>query len=150
MIRISKVADYAVVLLAYMAQSDDEIQHSARELAEATHVPVPMASKILKGLAHAELLISQRGSKGGYRLARTPEKIKITQILSAIDGPFGITECTSEPGGCDLESCCDVRVNWGKVNTTIFLSLMHISLADMLEPIDGCRGQTLPWTSTSN
>lgn len=141
MIRISKIADYSVLILSHMAQHRDATQFSARSLAEATKLPLPMVSKILKELTKANLLLSHRGSHGGYRLARTPEKIKITQILEAVDGPFGLTQCTSGPGSCNMEHCCGVRANWSKVSATIFSSLLKVSLADMIEPLPACGGQ---------
>lgn len=141
MIRISKIADYSVLILSHMAQHQEATQFTARGLSEATKLPLPMVSKILKELAKANLLISQRGSHGGYRLARTPEKIKITQILEAVDGPFGLTQCTSCPGSCTMEHCCGIRANWSKVSATIFSSLMKVSLADMIETLPACGEQ---------
>ena len=74
MFRISRLTDYGIVVMAHLAECKDDDSHNARELAEETQLPAPVVSKILKSLTRAGLLISQRGSKGGYSLARTPAK----------------------------------------------------------------------------
>ena len=88
MIRITKNADYAIVLLAQIAKCADGALHSARELSEETHIPLPTVSKLLKALTHGSLLNSHRGIKGGYNLAREAREISIAEIISAVEGPI--------------------------------------------------------------
>jgi FeS assembly SUF system regulator len=96
----------------------------------------PTVSKILKILARAELLSSHRGVKGGYTLDRAPERITMTEIIGALDGPIAITECIDDtPGECSQESFCPVRGNWQRINLAIRRALDQISLAEMTHPL---------------
>ena len=89
-------------------------------------------SKILKLLVHAEVLISTRGAKGGYALARAPEQISVAAVISAMEGPIALTECSITHQGCEQASGCEVRGNWGLINQTIHNALESITLADMI------------------
>ena len=109
MIRMSKQADYGIVLLSRFASGSLGTIYSARELAGETHIPWPMASKILKLLTRQGLLISHRGATGGYRLARRPEKISVAEIIRRMEGPIALTECVEAPGDCKQEPVCQVR-----------------------------------------
>jgi FeS assembly SUF system regulator len=136
MIRIAKLTDYAIVLLTYFACDPDQPVHNARDLAALAHVPLPTVSKILKALLHANLLVSQRGVNGGYRLARVPREISVAEIISAIEGPIAMTECSAaRPGLCDLEPVCPVGSNWQKINQVVGRALHELTLADMTHPL---------------
>ena len=132
MLRVSKLTDYATVVMTVLA--DAERVHSAQELAERAHLELPTVSKLLKQLAHAELVESFRGVNGGYRLARAPERITIAEIVIAMEGPIGMTECSAHAGACGHEPHCGVRVNWQRINHAIAGALSSVSLADMLHP----------------
>lgn len=135
MIRMTKQADYGIVLMTHMA-GDPERQITAGELAEETHLPAPTVSKILKMLARQGLLSSHRGVKGGYSLARDSASITMAQIISAMDGPIAITECIDDsPGECSQEPSCSVRGNWQRINDAIRLALESITLAEMTQPL---------------
>src|SRR5262250_2698135 len=112
MIRLSRLADYAVVLSGTLAR-EPERYHNAFELAEATLLPAPTVSKILASLARGGITVSHRGAKGGYRLARAPKDISIADIVSAVDGPIALTVCLEQgEGACDVESICQSRHGW--------------------------------------
>ncbi len=131
MIRMTKQADYGIVLLARMAE-EPERQVTAAEAAAATQLPAPTVSKILKALARAGLLDSLRGVKGGYRLARPAEEINVADIISALDGPIAITECIDDtPGECSQEPSCAIRGHWQRINDAIRGALEGITLAEM-------------------
>jgi FeS assembly SUF system regulator len=131
MIRMTKQADYGIVLLSRMA-SEGKRLFAAGELAEETHLPAPTVSKILKILARGDVLDSHRGVKGGYCLAREPEKITVAEIITALDGPIAITECIDDgPGECSQEPICAVRGNWQRINREIRKALEGITLAEM-------------------
>jgi FeS assembly SUF system regulator len=132
MIRITKNADYAIVLLAQIARCSDDSLHSARELSEQTHVPLPTVSKLLKGLTHGELLKSHRGIKGGYNLARDAREISIAEIISAVEGPIEMTECINHEGLCEQEPYCGVSANWHKINRVIYGALQNMPLTEMI------------------
>jgi FeS assembly SUF system regulator len=135
MIRITKQSDYGIVLLAHLARHDVPGQVSARDLAEATQLPVPMVSKILNQLVHGGLVVSTRGVNGGYGLARSPHEISVAEVLDAVEGPLGLTECIDTPGACGLEPCCSVRSVWHHINLRIRHALDAVSLAEMVEPL---------------
>ena len=130
MLRLSKLADYGSQVMAYMAR--DNTVHSASEVASATGIAVPTASKILKMLARRNLLASVRGAKGGYVLSRSAGGISIAEIIDAMDGPISITECSTST--CQQESVCSTRKNWQDINNLIRDSLGRVTLAQMIEP----------------
>jgi FeS assembly SUF system regulator len=132
MLRVSKLTDYATVIMTVLADAADV--HSAQDVAARAHLELPTVSKLLKQLAHAGLVDSFRGVNGGYRLAREPERITIAQIVTAMEGPIGMTECSAHIGLCDHESHCGVRVNWQRINQAIAHALASVTLADMLKP----------------
>ncbi|HVT60090.1 MAG TPA: SUF system Fe-S cluster assembly regulator [Thermoanaerobaculia bacterium] len=134
MIRITKQTDYGIVLLTHMAVHAER-QFNAPDLAAEAHLPLPMVSKILKLLAREGLLISHRGVKGGYGLARRPAAISMAEIIAALEGPVAITECIDEEGDCAHERLCPVRSNWHRINEAILNALSGITLAEMTNPL---------------
>jgi FeS assembly SUF system regulator len=134
MLRLSKMADYGTVVMTAMIR-EPERSRSAAEIAAAIHVPVPTVSKILKMLARSGLVVSLRGAKGGYRLSRAAEEISLTDIIHAMDGPIGMTECSITPGLCSQEAGCAVRANWRRINQAVLGVLQAITLDQMIEPV---------------
>jgi FeS assembly SUF system regulator len=130
MLHLSKLADYATVLMCRMATQPDS-PYSAARLATALDVPQPTVAKLLKLLARAQLLTSVRGGKGGYLLARSPTTISLADVITAIEGPPGLTECITSPGTCGLESNCDMRRNWSAINSVVVGALADVSLAQV-------------------
>ena len=138
MIRISKQADYGILLLGHFAKEAGGTILSARELAERTRVASPMTSKVLKNLARGGLLESVRGMRGGYRLTRHPEDITIGEIIVVMDGPIAVTECApDEPAvsDCAQEPWCPVRGSWQRLNDAIREALNRVTLAEMTCPV---------------
>lgn len=134
MLRVSKLADYGTIVMASMARDPDRI-HSAAEVAARIGLQAPTVSKILKTLARKGLIVSLRGAKGGYRLLRSPANISVAQIIGAMDGPFGMTECSAMPGLCTQESACTVRANWQTINQIVLDALSRVTLEQMMKPI---------------
>lgn len=135
MIRITKQTDYGIVLLTHLA-TDAERLFTAPELAEEAKLPAPTVSKVLKLLARDGLLESHRGVKGGYCLARPADEISIAEVIMALEGPIGITECIDDtPGECGYAALCGLRSNWNRINAVIREALESISLADMNPPL---------------
>ena len=128
MLRLSKLADYATVIMCRMALQP-EAPCSAARLAAALDVPQPTVAKLLKLLTRAQLLTSVRGGKGGYLLARHPATISMADVISAIEGPPGLTECITSPGSCSIESTCDMRRGWSAINSVVVGALAAVSLA---------------------
>jgi len=136
MIRLTKLSDYGIVLLTYFARAHDKASLTARDLADASGVPLPTVSKLLKSLQRGGLLDSHRGVKGGYRLSRAAELISVADIIRAIEGPIAVTECTgAEKELCDLELVCPVRSNWHRINKAVSQALGQLTLAEMTSPI---------------
>lgn len=133
MLRISKLTDYGTVVMTYLAKESDRL-HAVSEIATKIRVAAPTVSKILKQLAREDLVISHRGAKGGYSLARRPEQISMVEIIDALEGRVGLTECGSSPGLCVQESLCSIRTNWQRINGAVRDALAGVSLAEMAEP----------------
>jgi len=135
MLRVTKIADYGIVMLTHLANHPGG-HFNARDLARTVQLPLPIVSKVLKLLAREGLLASQRGTKGGYGLARKPSEITVAQIIQALEGPIAVTECTDRINGeCYLELKCPVRANWHRINQAIQLALENITLAEMTQPL---------------
>ena len=141
MLRLSKLTDYATVILSFMARDNTHV-HAAMEIASVTGIALPTVRKILKLLVNAKVLVSTRGSKGGYALARAPEKITIAAVISALEGPIALTECSISQQGCEQASGCEIRGNWNLINKTIHNALESVTLADMIRPV---RSQDPMW-----
>lgn len=134
MFRMAKMTDYGILLLTQFAAHEDRPVFTARELAHEARLPLPTVGKLLKQLSHGGLLLSQRGTRGGYSLARAPREITVASIIATLEGPVSITEC----GGavrCEHETFCATRPNWQIINDTIRASLEGLTLADMTRPL---------------
>ncbi len=134
MIRISKLADYGIVLLTQFAREPESAVYNARDLSAAAKLPLPTVSKLLKALSHAEILTSLRGSRGGYRLARGLEQISVADVLSAIEGQVAITECSDARDACQRETTCPVRGHWLSINEVVREVLSELKLSQMARP----------------
>ena len=134
MIRLTRQSDYGIVLMTELAQEPVEPK-SAPDLSGTLQIPLPMVSKILKLLAREGLLVSQRGSKGGYSLARAAAEISVVDIVTALEGPIAITDCTDETVSahdCSREDICTVRGHWHVINQAVSRALRSVTLADMI------------------
>ncbi|HXQ64870.1 MAG TPA: SUF system Fe-S cluster assembly regulator [Steroidobacteraceae bacterium] len=130
MLRISKLTDYATVILAHLADTGAGLR-TAVELAEVSRIGVPTVSKVLQDLQRAGLVASTRGAHGGYALARPASAISAADIIDAVEGPVGLTECSTHPGQCGIESSCRVGHSWQRVNLAIRLALADITLTQL-------------------
>jgi FeS assembly SUF system regulator len=135
MLRLSKLADYGIVLMAQLARAPGST-HNARDLAAQTELPFPVVGKVLKTLTREGLLVSQRGAKGGYGLAQPPDQISVAKIITALEGPVALTECGFAPGSCEHEPSCHVRTPWERINQAITQTLDRVTLADLVGPFD--------------
>lgn len=133
MLRVTKLTDYATVVLTVLAAEAKTVL-SASELAERAGLETPTVSKLLKPLAQAGLVEGFRGTHGGYRLARPAADIGLIEIVEAMEGPLGMTECSLHAGQCGIESHCGVRANWRQINDVVVDALREVTLAQMLAP----------------
>jgi FeS assembly SUF system regulator len=150
MVRLTKLTDYGLVLLTYMAREHDISLWTARDLARESGLPKPTVSRLLQELLKGGLLVSERGIKGGYRLARRARDVSIAEVIAVLEGPIALTECSTEVSGlCDLESCCAIKNNQQLISQAVRALLLGITLADLAEPlklltIKDARGRLVP------
>jgi FeS assembly SUF system regulator len=160
-LRITRLSDYAIVVLAAAARGFGQ-EFTARSAAEETRLPVPAVKKILKCLSRSGIVVSQRGTAGGYRLGRPPAQVALADIIDAVEGPFALTECgqlgqhaegrssfgaakplralpkevdaADRSEGCEYQDRCAVQANWARVNGIVRRALASVTLADMIGP----------------
>lgn len=130
MLRVTKLTDYATVLLACLARVPTGV-HSATELAELAKLEVPTVSKVLKPLTRAGLVQAFRGSQGGYRLAKPAGQISLYAVVEAMEGRLGMTECSGGHSQCEHETHCGIQGHWRKVNDVIAEALRGVSIAEL-------------------
>ena len=143
MLRVTKLTDYASVVLTVLA-SDPATVLSASELAERAGLEMPTVAKLLKPLAQAGLVEGLRGVHGGYRLSRDAADIGLIDIVEAMEGPLAMTECSVHDGQCGIEASCGVRANWRRINDVVADALRGVSLAQMLGPMPPAPRKGIP------
>src|SRR5215831_6689311 len=131
MFRLNKLTDYGIVLMAHVARSEERLPHTARTLAKETRIPLPTVGKLLRELHDNGLLVSHRGIKGGYNLARNAGEISVSDIILALEGPIGFTECSVEPGLCGIERRCAIKSNSQIIGDALRDALDHVMLSDL-------------------
>ncbi len=134
MIKLSRMADYGVILMTQLARENGAVT-TAADLSASCALPLPTVSKLLKQLAQEELLESHRGTKGGYALARAAADISMADIIGAVEGPIALTDCIEADGTiCEIEALCPTRTNWRRINDALTQALDGVSLAEMARP----------------
>jgi FeS assembly SUF system regulator len=129
--RLSRLTDYGILLMAHFAKMG-KASYTARELSLCSGIPLPTVSKVLKSLTRKELIFSQRGAKGGYSLARSPESISVADVVAAIEGPVAITQCAEKGAArCELEASCLAKAPLNNVNNMIVQAMSRMTLADV-------------------
>lgn len=134
MLKINKLTDYATLIMSYLAVSKAKIASTA-EISRDLGLGQATVSKLLKILCQAELITSFRGSNGGYQLARSSEEISLIDIIAAIEGKMGVTECCTRENLCGIDTLCSLKDNWKVINNIILMALKDLSLKDMLRPL---------------
>ena len=132
--RLTSLADYAVVVMAAAARHPAGARLSAALLADETGVPLPTAQKVMGRLAAAGLLHSARGTGGGFRLARPAGGISLADIIEAVEGPIAMTNCIEgSVHDCALEESCRVKPHLNAANDAVRFALQGVSLATLAE-----------------
>lgn len=134
MLKIGKMTDYAILLLAAMAKAPDAVI-SAASLADQVRLSAPTVSKILKILGDANLVTSLRGADGGYLLNKSAADISVSDVIAAMEGDLAITECCDSINHCTIGTLCAMQDNWIKINGLIKELLSKLSIIDMTGPI---------------
>jgi Rrf2 family protein len=133
MLRLTKKADYGLMALKYLAEHADAASLSAKDVAEAYHIPPQLLAKILQRLAKVGILRSHAGMNGGYSLLKPANEISAFEVIHAIDGPLFITSCGPSHSGCDLTDSCTIKEPLARVNDSISGLLRSISIADLVD-----------------
>jgi FeS assembly SUF system regulator len=133
MIILSKLADYGVIVASRLA-AEPERQMTAAALASEARLPRATVAKVLKALAHASVVTGARGAAGGYRLARPATEISVAEVVAAIDGAIGLTQCTTHKPSCERSDFCPTRTPWQRINHAVGAALGAVTLAEMVPP----------------
>lgn len=136
MLKISRLADYALLILQELAKPMSSNHCSANTLASQTRLALPTVSKILKTLAEAGIVTSIRGTQGGYRLAVLPQQINLAEIITAMDGEIALTECCKSQHFCEQHLVCHLSEGWRAINQIIVKLLQNLSLTDLQQRWD--------------
>jgi Rrf2 family protein len=146
MLRLTKKADYGLMALKYLAEQSTAaaVAQSAKDIAQAYHIPPPLLAKILQTLARAGLLVSHAGTNGGYALARPATQISAFEVIRAIDGRLFITSCITIHGACDLAGHCTIKEPLRKVNDSIKDLLSNIYISDLVEMSEAAQPADAP------
>jgi Rrf2 family protein len=131
MLRLSKKADYALLAIRHLAAHGDHGAFSARELAEAYHIPQELLAKVLQKLVHAQLLASHQGIHGGYGLGRPAAAISVADVIVAVDGPLTVTACSEVDHSCDQYATCNIRDPLWRIKDRIVSALAATSVAEL-------------------
>jgi FeS assembly SUF system regulator len=133
MIILSKLADYGVIVATHLAVAPDR-QENAASVAAATRLPLATVAKLLKALAHAGVVAATRGATGGYRLARPASAISVAEVIAAIDGDIGLTQCSVHVDECAHTNYCPTRPHWAAINRAVGEALAAVTLDEMISP----------------
>jgi FeS assembly SUF system regulator len=130
LLKLSRLADYAVVILSCLTLQERQAA-TARALAQQSGIPWPTTVKLLKILAGAGLLASRQGRRGGYRLVRDPAQITLGEVVEAVEGPLALTECSRRDGTCHLQPVCRIQDRWVPISGAVRATLDAISLQEV-------------------
>jgi FeS assembly SUF system regulator len=144
MLRIGKLADYGLLIADCLATASDQL--TTEVIVQQTGLPDATVRKLLRHLVDAGLVSSRRGLKGGYRLSRGPDRISVAELIAAIEGPIGLTECTHDDDHCTLSPGCGMRGNWHVITDLINRQLATITLADMAGDLNHRGASRIPLT----
>ena len=131
MFKISRMIDYGVVIMSQLAHTEREVM-TAPEISDATGLPMPSVSKVLKSLGRSDIVNSHRGVHGGYSLGRRPDDITLADIIETLEGPVALTACVDgSDDQCKVETLCPIRGGWEKVNFAIRNALEEVTLSEL-------------------
>ncbi len=136
MLRLTKKADYSLIALKHLAARHADPKNaaaSAKEVADAYGIPLPLLSKILQKLTKTGFLISEHGTNGGYRLSRPPQSNTALEVIRTIGGPIILTQCFTEHEHCDHTARCSVRKPLRRIHEGILRLLNNVTIQDMLD-----------------
>jgi FeS assembly SUF system regulator len=142
MLRISRLTDYAFILLTELSQAEEDVI-SGSSLADRTPLPLPTVRKVLKTLAQADVLESHQGAHGGYGLARPADEVSVADIVSAMEGSISVTLCCDDDEECEIEGVCPTSESWKIINEAIQTRLESLTLTDVQQGASSPRLQAM-------
>lgn len=135
MIKVSRLTDYATLIICEMFQSKEKIM-SAKSISEITKISETTVIKLLKMLAKKNILVSHRGNAGGYELVKNIDEINIIKVIEAIEGDIALTLCShsnaSNSNTCEYTTNCKVKHGWNKINNLFMLALRSFTIKDFI------------------
>lgn len=144
MIRLTNLADYAVVVMAAAAR-EPGVKLSAARVAGLTAIPAPTVAKLMGTLARGGLLTASRGVSGGFTLSREAASISVAEIVEAVDGPIALTSCAGgDVNDCAMEGHCAIRGHWGPINRAVRGALAAVTLSDLVQPVAAVAPKSAP------
>jgi Rrf2 family protein len=132
MLKLSKKVDYGLIALMHLARFDDS-PWSAREIAESYDIPGNLLAKVLQKMGRQGLVASQQGTKGGYTLGRTADRIKAVEVVEAIEGPVSLAQCFTSDGSCVQFEKCHLKSPLQRLNDIVIQMLAQVTVAQLVE-----------------
>jgi FeS assembly SUF system regulator len=133
MIKLGKLTDYAIAVMGQLAHEGLESSSSAHHISGKTGIPEPTVAKVLKLLSAGNLVASERGAAGGYKLVKAADQVSIGEIITVMDGPISIVACVDgHKENCGMWGTCPTKGNWDRVNDAIKGALASVTLAEMM------------------
>lgn len=130
--KISSKGRYAVRTMVELARVQDGYR-SVAEIAQSQEISVKYLEKIIGLLVKNKLIVSARGSEGGYKLAKSAEQISVADVLRATNDLPELAPCLGAGQSCPRQNCCDSNGCWSKLNELIVNYLASVSLKNLLD-----------------
>ena len=130
MLKLTKKVEYALISLVHISEQDDDMNSSAKQIANKYFIPREILAKILQELASLNMIKSIKGPKGGYQLSCDINSINILEFIQMLEGPIGIVDCTTS-SGCRQSECCTIKDPLVKINSKIIETLKNITLNEL-------------------
>ncbi|QAR33564.1 Rrf2 family transcriptional regulator [Geovibrio thiophilus] len=137
--KVTRASDYAIRSLIHIAKKPEGTVFMRSELSKACDIPDSFLGKILQNLAKADILSSERGKKGGFRLNRPTQDITVYDIIRAIEGELSLNECIFDDSFCSIVNTCSAHKMWGSIQDSLLLKLKSYTLKQLAD--DEMRGQ---------
>lgn len=136
MFQFNRKVEYGLAIIAHMARDDTRDLHSARSIAEATHIPFDMVTKCLQRLHKRGMCAAVQGKHGGYRLILDTGSVSLGQFIRAVFAPIAVADCIAKESAsdCQLLPSCELRGPMQRLNEHIEALLDDLSLAEFLQP----------------
>lgn len=131
-LQLTRGGEYGIRAMSYLAARPEGCVCALREVSAAQDVPESFLAKIFQNLVHAGLVVSHRGARGGFALARPAAEITLADVIEAVDGPVALNNCVGEPGGCDRMDECPIHEIWVKAQSAMMAVLGEASLSNVV------------------